>query len=234
MPLIFNGIDKSDLINFPPFIVSTVYLSDCNFRCPYCHNPDLINNKSNLAQIPEKDVLEFLETRKGWLDGVCITGGEPTLHKGLLEFMRKVKNLGFKVKLDTNGTNPDLLIEIIDQKIVDFIAMDIKAPLQRYKDITQTTVPTDLVSKSISIILSSKINYVFRTTVSPKYHNTADFTNIGKLISGAKQYIIQGARTNGNTLDADFKDTRQFTYKELDELAKRVRPYIKNIKIIEN
>lgn len=157
--MLIGGLQKSSLIDYPGKIAAVIFTQGCNFRCPYCHNPELVNGERGTinGKCHEMAVLEFLKKRIGKLDGVVITGGEPTLHNNLPEFIKQIKNLGFAIKLDTNGTNPEMLKQLIDEKLIDYVAMDIKAPLDKYSEIVCTKVDTDKILKSIGILKNSNI-----------------------------------------------------------------------------
>lgn len=187
----FGGFEKFTLIDYPTKVACMVYTIGCNFRCPYCHNPELVDETVSTA-IDEKEILDFLKTRTGMLDGIVITGGEPTMHgDDLLSFMRQVKKLGFLVKLDSNGTNPVVLRQAIDEKIVDYIAMDIKSPLSKYTETVGRPVHVDNIKKSIKILKESGIPYEFRTTIVKSMLTFEDIEEIGKEIKGAKNYYLQ-------------------------------------------
>ncbi len=188
--MIFGGFQKFTLIDYPGKIACMVYTIGCNFRCPYCHNPELVDETVEKT-FSEKDVFDFLDKRKNVLDGVVITGGEPTMHEGLLDFMKKVKDRGFLVKLDSNGTRPDVLKRAIESGLVDYIAMDIKAPLEKYSKIVARPVDAEAIEKSIRLIMSSSVAYEFRTTVIKALLSPKDLQEIGKTIYGAKQYYLQ-------------------------------------------
>ena len=181
-----GGVQKFSLLDYPDKISAIIFTSGCNFRCGYCHNPELFSSNSEWN---DEKVLEFLRTRQGKLDGVVITGGEPTIHKGLPEFIKKIKALDFLVKLDTNGTNPQMLKKMVESNLIDYVAMDIKAPLSKYKMITG--VEPIGVDESIKFLLKGKIPYEFRTTALSSQLLIKDFEEIGKLISGADKYFIQ-------------------------------------------
>lgn len=168
-----------------------VYTIGCPFRCPYCHNPELVDETCT-TKIPEHDVLAFLDTRKGMLDGVVITGGEPTMHgEKLLSFMKEVKKRGFLVKIDSNGVDPEFLERALDEKLVDFIAMDIKSPLQKYTQTVARPVDVNAIRRSVEIIKNSGIDYEFRTTIVKSMLSMEDLEQIGKEIQGAKAYYLQ-------------------------------------------
>ena len=185
-----GGLEKFTLIDFPDTVACIVYTIGCNFRCPYCHNPELVDETVEY-EMTEQDVYHFLETRKGKLDGVVITGGEPTMHDDLLEVMRKIKNMGFLVKLDSNGTNPKMLQRAIDQGVVDYIAMDIKSPLASYDRTVARPVDVQAIKKSIGILMRSSVPYEFRTTLIKSLVSPSDLEEIGSEIRGAKKYYLQ-------------------------------------------
>ena len=179
---------KTSLIDYPGKISCVVFTQGCMWRCWYCQNAELLVKKQ--GQILEEEVLEFLKTRKGLLDAVVICGGEPTLQADLKDFIKKVKTLGFLVKLDTNGTNPEVLKELLDENLLDYVAMDIKAPLYKYKDIAMVDIETKKLELSIEILKHSTIDYEFRTTVVPTL-SKQDIVDIAKTIEGAPHYYLQ-------------------------------------------
>ena len=186
---VVGGFLKSSLIDYPEKISAIVFTQGCNFRCSFCHNPELLNFHS--TDFDTEEILKFLSTRKGKLDAVVITGGEPTLQKGLKEFIQEVKNMNFLVKLDTNGSDPDLLQNLIYENLIDYVAMDIKAPLEKYDFITCVNVDKEKIQKSIDILLKNKVDYEFRTTVVKELLAVEDFEKISDLIKGARRYYLQ-------------------------------------------
>ncbi len=186
-----GGLEKCSLVDFPSCVSAIVFTQGCNFHCGYCYNPELVYPTLFKESIPEEKILAFLESRKGKLGGVVITGGEPTMQEDLIPFINKVRSLGFKVKLDTNGASPEVLKEIIKNRIVDYIAMDIKGSLDKYADIACVAISPDKIKKSIRLILNSKIDYEFRTTVIKSQISLGDFKKIGKMIQGARLYALQ-------------------------------------------
>ena len=187
---VIGGIQKTTLLDFPKRVAAIVFTHGCNFRCGYCHNPELLEFATK-SDYDTESFFEFLKTRKNKLDGVVITGGEPTLQSGLYDFVKRIKSIGFEVKLDTNGTNPLILKKLIADNLLDYIAMDIKAPLDKYKDITQVDVQLDKISESIDMIMKSGIDYEFRTTILKSQLSFEDFDRIGEMIKGAKRYYLQ-------------------------------------------
>ncbi|MDD4294522.1 MAG: anaerobic ribonucleoside-triphosphate reductase activating protein [Candidatus Omnitrophica bacterium] len=184
-------MQKTSLIDYPGHVSCIVFTQGCNLRCPYCHNPELVYPELFCERISEKDVFDFLNTRIEKLEGVVITGGEPTLHDDLPDFIAKVKALGFKVKLDTNGTNPEMLEFISKNKLVDFIAMDIKAPFNKYDLLSGVSVDLSAIEKSINIIEMSGIDYLFRTTMDKTKLNDEDISAIRNILKDMNSFIVQ-------------------------------------------
>ena len=253
------GLAKTTLVDFPGVVAATVFTRGCTFKCHFCHNPELVIPEKFNPLIPEDEFFTFLESRLGKLGGVCITGGEPTINSDLPEFISHIKALGFKVKLDTNGTNAAMLKKIIDDGDTDYIAMDIKAPLGKYAEITNTKVchsaldaesmdprvkpeddnlndlrTTDYgllsnVQKSIKLIMNPRIPYEFRTTVAKPLHEIGDMEGIGKLIEGANRYFIQNY-VKSKQISSEML-LSSFSDKELLEMKKIVAKHVKMVEI---
>ena len=185
-----KGLQKTTLIDYPDKVACTIFTFGCNFHCPYCHNPELVI-EDGTKEIPQEEILKFLEERKDFFDGVCVTGGEPTLHIDLSELLKKIKKLGLAVKLDTNGTNPEMVEQLIKDKMVDYIAMDIKAPLKKYEQVVKEKVDLEKIKKSVELTKNSGIDYEFRMTVPPETFDEKDFAEIGKWLKGAKKFYLQ-------------------------------------------
>lgn len=218
------GLQKTTFIDYPEKIACIVFTQGCNFRCGYCHNPELFENKEPVLSVPA--FFEFLNKRKGKLDGVVITGGEPTLHgKDLIEFIKEVKSFGFLVKLDTNGTHPDVLQELLNENLLDYIAMDIKAPLAKYKTITQTDIDTKIIKKSIDMIMNSGVDYEFRTTIVKSQLSVEDLRQIGELIQGAKRYYMQKFLAT-KILDETLMSEESYTDEEFKNLRTILEEYV--------
>ena len=183
-----GGIQKTSLLDFPNMISAIVFTKGCNFACDYCHNPELFNSG---VEHSTSEFFEFLNTRKGKLDGVVITGGEPCLQPDLMDFIKQIKQMGFLVKLDTNGSFPDIIQKLLNKNLLDYIAMDIKAPIEKYNAVSNSTISTDKIITSINLIMNSGIDYEFRTTVVKSQLTFEDFEKIGDLIKGAKKYYLQ-------------------------------------------
>ena len=226
-----KGLQKMSLIDYPPYSAMTIFLPNCNMRCAYCHNPELVLCPETLATISEEEVITYLKEKKQWIDAVCITGGEPTLHgKELIEFMKKVKELNFRIKLDTNGTNPTLLTEIINEKLVDYIAMDIKGPLNKYGYIANASVNVENIKKSVDLIKNSGVDYEFRTTMPPDLLGKDDLIKIAKWLKGSHAYYLQRFR-NGKTLDPEFKDRPTYSEEELESFKDTLKPYFTTVDV---
>lgn len=218
-----GGIQKCSLIDYPGKISAIIFTIGCNFHCPYCHNPELVNETA--TEIPEDEVLEFLVRRKNLLDAVTITGGEPTIHEDLIPFIQKVKALGFLVKLDTNGTNPQLLETIQKNALVDYIAMDIKAPLYKYSASVGRPVDTENIKKSISLLIAGKIPYEFRTTVVKSLLMPEDIQSIGESIKGADTYYLQKFVPT-KTLNSAFLRKTTYNDAEFDSMKNSMSSYV--------
>jgi pyruvate formate lyase activating enzyme len=210
-----GGIQKTTLIDYPEKIATTIFTVGCNFSCNYCHNPELVlPKKFSTPLIEEEEIFSFLKSRVGKLEAVCVSGGEPTLQMDLSSFIQKIKKLGFLVKLDTNGLFPEKLKNIFQEGGVDYVAMDIKAPLKKYKYFSSQKNIKSVVQKSISLIKNYGIDYEFRTTVAKPLILTKDFEDIGKLINGASRYFIQNYVKASKQLDKSIS-LKPFTIKEL-------------------
>lgn len=223
MSFIIAGLQKTTFIDFPEKIACIVFTQGCNFRCGYCHNPELFENKEPTLSVSA--FFDFLNKRKGKLDGVVITGGEATLQKDLKEFIKQIKNIGFAVKLDTNGTNPEILKELVHENLLDYVAMDIKAPIEKYKNIVNVDFDTKKIKNSIDFILSCGIDYEFRTTVLKSQLSPEDFEEIGKLIKGAKRYYLQKFIPS-KILDNNLINEKSYTHDEFKKICVMLQKYV--------
>ena len=223
-----HGLQKMTLLDFPGHVACTVFLGGCDFRCPFCHNFELIDGTAKPVMTDE-DLFAFLKKRQGLLDGVAITGGEPCLHPGLPELLRKIRALGFKTKLDTNGYHPAMLKELLDEGLLDYVAMDIKNSPAKYAG-TCGLKSLDLgpVYESISLLLSGNVDYEFRTTVVAEFHESSDFPEIGKMIAGAKRYFLQ-CFTDRDSVP--FGNLSAPTAIELRNYAKIAEPFVKSVEV---
>lgn len=236
MAIPIAGFIENSLIEWEGNIVSIIFLPSCNMRCHYCHSPHLVSasgGSNRLETIPVENIISAIRRNRGWVDGVVITGGEPTLHKsasgGLDELIGEFSSLGIKVRLDSNGTNPDVLEDLINRKLIQCVAMDIKAPLREEKYEEAAGVPTNLSSirQSIELIMNSGIEYEFRTTVCPAFLNESDIVEIARTIKGAQRYALQGFKPN-NCLDSGMLNIVPYPVETLRQFAESARAYVKN------
>ncbi len=228
--LIVKGFIETSFLDWDGKIVSTLYVAGCNFRCPFCHNSGLIEAPQDYETIPLARIEQFLLEHKDFLDGICLTGGEPCLHKnkGLFEFLRRIKDLGFQIKFDSNGMDPECLQQVIDQKLVDYIAMDIKGPLdERYDKLSGVKTNLDRIKASIDIIRQGGIAYEFRTTVAPTLLDTKDIEDIAKYIAGAEKFILQQFVAE-HTWDENLRSVRPYFREKLDEMVEIAKPHVEN------
>lgn len=187
-----KGFIETSLIDWDGKLVSVFFLPGCNFRCPFCHNHQLWKEPQKVETVPWQRVSGFLKGKKGWIDGVVITGGEPTVHQDLPEFIGSLREMGLLIKLDTNGANPEMLQSLIDKKLVDYVAMDLKATLDTiYSQAAGTKVNLDDIRRSIEILMTGKTDYEFRTTLVPLFHGLENVRQMGKSIKGAKKWVLQ-------------------------------------------
>lgn len=224
-----SGFQKLTLLDYPGTVACTVFTSGCNLRCPFCHNASLVLPGED-APLEASDFLDFLKKRQGILEGVAITGGEPLLHADMPAFLEQIKALGYKIKLDTNGTKPELLKHCVSAGLVDRVAMDIKnAPEQYPQTVGLPAVDMDAVTASKDFLLQGTVAYEFRTTVVKGLHTVQSIVSLAKWITGAKEYYLQQFKDSGNLLAADGLEA--FGAEELHTLADAVRPYVPTVAI---
>ncbi len=225
--MLIEGVQKLTLLDYPEHIACTIFAHGCNLRCPFCHNAGLVVRKpENIISMDE--LSDFLQRRKGILDGICLTGGEPMAQADAIEFLRFLRGFGYKIKLDTNGFYPQRLKQAIDEGLVDYIAMDIKSSKNGYKKAIGVDIDITPALESVSIIMSSGIDYEFRTTAVKGIHTTQDFVEIGEWLSGAKRYFIQQFIDSGDLIKDGFS---AFSESETDTFLAAVGKSIKNAKI---
>lgn len=208
-----HGFNKTTLLDYPGIVAATIFTGGCNFRCPFCQNADLVLDPNSQPIIPEEEVLNHLGKRKGITKGVCITGGEPTLQKDLVEFIKKIKEMDLLVKIDSNGYRPDILKELIDRKLVDYIAMDIKSSPTRYHEAAGTAIEIEKIKESVNLIMRSGLSYEFRTTVVKELHDIETMAEIADFISGADKYFLQGYEDSDRVIKRGFS---AYTRQELE------------------
>ena len=240
-----GGLQKLTLIDYPGKLAATVFLLGCNFRCPFCYSSELVlpEKIKNQPEIKEKNFFNFLKERKGMLEGVVICGGEPTINKDLPQFCQKIKKLGFLVKLDTNGSNPEMLKKLIERKLIDYVAMDIKAPLginfqfsisnfqtnsksqiSKYEMATGIKGDIDKIKESIELIKNSDLDYEFRTTVVPGIHQKEDILQIARDIAPAKKYFLQNFKPE-KTIDPNFEKIEPYPTEFLLQIQRAISPF---------
>ncbi len=226
-----KGIQKTTLIDYPGVIASTIFIGGCNFRCPFCHNVSLVNDIDALPTIPEVDMIEYVRERKKYIDGICITGGEPLLYPELKGFVQVIKDAGYLVKLDTNGTNPQLLEDMMDLDLLDYIAMDIKAPKAQYAAAAGVPVDISLIEKSVELIKQGRVPYEFRTTVVPRLFPKQEVPSVGEWLKGSDRYYLQQFSKQAELLDSAFREEVVYSKKDLEDMAEQLRAYIKKVEI---
>lgn len=226
-----KGFVDISLVDWDEKVSSTLFLPNCNFRCPFCYNTALVLYPEKLRTIPFEEIAGYLERNKEWIDGVAITGGEPTIHSELPSLCEKIKKLTFAVKIDTNGTNPVLIRELIHKKLVDYIAVDLKAPLEPDKYYSTVGIETpkilDGILETISILQNSRIDYEFRTTLVPTIHREKDIEEICEKIVDCKKYVLQNYQSNMETINPEFGNLKPFSQDELKSFlhtARRIIP----------
>jgi pyruvate formate lyase activating enzyme len=225
-----KGLEKFAPKDFPGFISSTVFLAGCNFRCPYCHNSDLIERPETLAPIPPDFFLAYLDARKGWLEGICVSGGEPLAAAGLEELLGVIKERGLLIKIDTNGSFPGRLTDLIEEGLVDHVAMDIKASPERYPEVVQRNVKVEDVRLSAEIVRTFGVEYMFRTTVVPGLVEEEDIAKIANWLDGAKIFQIQQFSPL-NTLDPEYAKIKPFAPDRLQRMADIARPHFGEVRV---
>jgi len=225
-----KGLEKFAPKDFPGFISSTVFLGGCNFRCPYCHNSDLVLRPETLSSFPLDYFTLYLDSRKDWLEGICISGGEPLLDKDLEDLLCFIKERNLLVKIDTNGSFPLRLEQLIKEKLVDWIAMDVKAPLERYKEVTRSGVREEDIRQCIEIVRTSGLEYMFRTTVVPGLVERKDIQKISELLSGSRIFQIQQFSPL-NTVDSLYLEKKPYSLEEIQSFAELAKPYFQEVRI---
>ena len=229
--MIITGFQKSTLLDYPGKVAALIFTYGCNLRCAYCHNPELVTQPCIPSSIlKEEYILEYLKQRVDLLDAVVITGGEPTIQKDLIPFMQKIKQLGYLLKLDTNGTNSKIVKDILDLGIVDYWAMDIKYEKELYIQNLEKNIDYKEIEKSIQLLKEYAKDYEFRTTYVKGIHTIDSVKGIGELIEGSKRYYIQNFRS-GKTIDPNLNNQNFFTTKELEKFKKVISKYVKDVQI---
>ncbi len=227
--MLIGGVQKFSLIDYPGKIVATIFTVGCNFRCPFCHNPELVltSQIKNQPKFSEIEFFNFLNSRKGFLDGVCITGGEPTIHNDLIDFLKRIKEKGYLVKLDSNGSRPNVLQRLLDNNLVDYLAMDIKTSKDKYSRATGVKIDLDKIEKSIALARQFP-KYEFRTTVVPKIVEENDILKISQWLTGSNLYVLQQYHTN-KTINSDYEKVLPYSNKTLKKMFEIAQPFFKKV-----
>lgn len=223
-----HGFNKTTLLDYPGLVAATIFTGACNFRCPYCHNAELVLNPSSQPVIPEEEILAHLKKRHGITQGVCITGGEPTLQKDLKGFIKKLKELDLKVKLDSNGYKPEVLKDLVQEGLLDYIAMDVKAPLDEYDIIAGVKLDSSKLKESIDFLIEGHVPYEFRTTVVKDFHTKESFEKMAELIRGAERYFLQGYVDSDKVIAPGLS---AYTYEEMQEFLPIFEGKVKQVEI---
>lgn len=225
--MIIGGIHKNSLIDYPEKISCVIFSSGCNFACPYCHNPELAKNNPPV-RLKETEIFDFLESRKNFLQGVVISGGEPTLQSDIQSFCKTIKTMGYPVKLDTNGSKPDVIKNLIAEGLIDYIAMDIKTDPALYSYFTESGCDPANILSSIEIIMNSKIDYEFRTTSVKPFVDVSVIEKISRIISGANRYVLQHFHKNKVLIPAFFtSENHKLTEDEFLRMELAAKPFVK-------
>ncbi len=222
--MIIKGLQKTTLLDFPGKVACTVFTGGCNFRCPFCHNATLVLDPAGVESINEDDFFSYINKRKGILDGVCITGGEPLMQKGIVDFIKKIKDTGLLVKLDTNGAYPEVLKELLDKNLIDYVAMDMKNSFEKYALTVGLDSFPEKIKESIGIIMSSGVQYEFRTTVVKELHTAEDIDTLSRSISGAERYFLQKFTDSGDIMEDGYSSYTDAEMEKLLDIAKKWIP----------
>ncbi|HID25004.1 MAG TPA: anaerobic ribonucleoside-triphosphate reductase activating protein [Thermoplasmata archaeon] len=227
-----KGFLKSSLVDWDGYVTAVVFLPRCNLRCPMCHNHEIVLTPESYPDVPGKEIERYLMENNDFIDGVVITGGEPTIYGDLPDFCRWLKSLGSLIKLDTNGTHPEMIKHLIDEKLIDYIAMDVKAPLHEdvYNVASGCAVDVSSIRRSINVIMSSYVEYEFRTTVVPSFLTAEDVVKIAETVSGAKRFVLQQFNPK-NTLDPKLREVEPYSSEELENIANRCKPFVSKVKV---
>ncbi|MFA5180291.1 MAG: anaerobic ribonucleoside-triphosphate reductase activating protein [Syntrophales bacterium] len=225
-----GGLQKVSLIDYPGKVAAVVFTQGCNFRCPYCHNPELVNPHLYGETIPEEDIVAFLMTRRGKLDAVTVTGGEPTLQEGLSNFLQRIKDLGFLVKIDTNGSFPAMIESLLQKGLADYFAMDLKGPLNKYEALIHARVKAEDIKESIALITGSGVCHEFRTTLVASMLTEEDIKKIAGLIPSARKYVLQRF-VPSKLLDINFRKEMTFGDKEINDIMYNLEKTLSSVMI---
>ena len=224
--MIIGGLQKTSLQDYTGKVSAIIFTSGCNFVCGFCHNPELVTCINKEKAIEEEKIFRFLQKRKKVLEAVVITGGEPTMHKDLPRFIKQIREIGYLIKIDTNGSNPYMLEKLIKSNLVDYVAMDIKAPEISYQKVTNASIDFSKIMRSIRIIMKSAKDYEFRSTILPILHIKEDLIAMAKMIHGSKRYYLQKFEPAKKMNDIAFANYKSYSDKEMKDLATLCRQYV--------
>ena len=219
-----SGLQKLSLVDYDGHIACTIFTPGCNFACPFCHNSSLVTNIQNIDEITKEDVYEHLRKRAGIIDSIVVSGGEPTLQPDLVDFIKELRKFPISIKLDTNGTNLPILKELVEDNLIDYVAMDIKNSMEKYPQTIDRDIEISIIKETIDYIMTCGIDYEFRTTLVKNFHTENDIENIGKLLSGAKKYCLQRFVDNDNCIRKGLTDIPKSEAEKLQEVAKKYIP----------
>lgn len=224
-----HGFNKTTLLDYPRHLAATIFLGGCNMRCPFCHNAALVTDPNSQPSIASSEVIAYLEKRRGILEGVCVTGGEPTLYPDLPDFIKQIKALGLKVKLDTNGTNPSMLKYLVEEKLIDYVAMDIKNSPEKYA-VSSGVAGLSLqpILESVAYLLTEPVEYEFRTTIVKELHTEQDMSSIGQWLQGAKAYYLQAFKDSDDIIIPGYSSHSKET---LEHFVQILKAYITQVSL---
>lgn len=224
------GLEKLSLVDYDGVVAATIFTGGCNFRCPFCHNGSLVTEFNKFSTVDENEIIAYLKKRIGIIEGLCITGGEPTLNPDLPQFIEKIKNIGIKVKLDSNGTNPDMIKTLVNNGLLDHVAVDIKNDKEHYAAVIGfDKFDTEKIEKTVSFLLQGKVSYEFRTTLINEFHDENNIYEIGKWIFGADKYFLQKFKSGDNCLLPN--GLSEVPQEKAIKLLKTVSPFVKQAKL---
>jgi len=221
-----GGFQKTSLLDYPDCISAIIWTMGCNFHCPFCYNKNIVFGK--VEPIPEEEILSFLKKRKGMLEGLVITGGEPLLQEDIVDFIKKVKKLGYLVKIDTNGTFPERLKELIDKKLVDYVSMDIKAPKNKYGKLAGIKANLKKIEQSIEIIKNNAPDYEFRTTFVPDLLKKEDIIKIAKWLEGSKRFYLQQFKSDTPLISSKLDNVAPYSKEDIIKTLEEIKPFFKS------
>lgn len=224
-----GGFQEISLLDYPGKIAAIIWTMGCNFRCPFCYNPDLVFERTK--NISVNHILSFLEERKGKLDAVSISGGEPFLQRDLKNFITRIRDIGYLVKVDTNGSYPKQMKYLLQKDMIDYLSMDVKATKEKYKTVINTSIDIKLIDTSIDLIKNFAKDYEFKTTVIPRFHKEKDIMDIAQWLKGSKRYFLQQFKTNTSLVSPDISNEKPYSYEELLKMCEKIKPFFNECQV---